>query len=178
MAHDTPLSRRSLLAISAAAVAGTAAVGTSEALAKAATAHDPDAALMDLCAQWEALRLEWYKACEVFQDAEEAACNKYCPLGLDIPSFWDKVHREPAYIEADERSDELTRALHPLYQAIGQTPAVTMRGIMAKARVTASECLEEGGIEEEATQYTEGVTPHYMALALVRDLLRINGGQA
>ncbi len=137
---------------------------------------DPDALLVDLCAQWEALRVAWNVACEDFRGAEAAAVEKYRHLGM--PALWAEVERDPAYREADKRSKAIVRRMHPLYQTIGQTRAVTMKGIMAKARVTASECFEDGGIEIEADQYTEGVTPHYMALALVRDLLRINGGQA
>jgi hypothetical protein len=137
---------------------------------------DPDALLVDLCAQWEALRVAWNVACEDFRVAEKTAVAKY--HHLDVPALWAEVERDPAYREADKRSKAIVRRMHPLYQTIGQTRAVTMKGIMAKARVTASECFEDGGIEVEADQYTEGVTPHYMALALVRDLLRINGGQA
>ncbi len=180
MANATPMSRRSLLAISAAAVAGTAAVGTAGALAQAgpqmAVGPDPDAALIDLCAQWEALRLDYDATGHAFEVAEAAAVEKYLHLGM--PALWAEVHRDPAYREADERSSDIVSRMHTLYQAIGQTWAVTMKAIMAKARITASECFEDGGIEVEADQYTEGVTPHYMALALVRDLLRINGGQA
>ena len=136
----------------------------------------PDALLVDLCAQWEALRVAWNVACEDFRVAEKTAVEKYRDLGT--PALWAEVYRDPAYREADRRSKAIVRRMHPLYQTIGQTRAVTMKGIMAKARITASECFEEGGIEVEADQYTEGLTPHYMALALVRDLLRINGGQA
>ncbi len=175
MAHATPMSRRSLLAISAAAAAGAASVGTSGALAQA-IAPNPDAALLELCSQWEAHRLDYDKSSNELCDVEEAAVDKYQHLGM--PALWAEVHRDPAYIEADQRVTDLVRRSHELFETIGQMRAVTMEGIMAKARVTASECLEEGGIEEEAAQYTEGVTPHYVALALVRDLLRINGGLA
>ncbi len=153
MAHDTPMSH-----------------------SPTEVTPDPDALLVDLCAQWEALRVAWNVACEDFRVAEVAAVEKYRPLGM--PALWAEVERDPAYREADKRSKAIVRRMHPLYQTIGQTRAVTMKGIMAKARITASECFEDGGIEVEADQYTEGVTPHYLALALVRDLLRINVGQA
>jgi len=115
-------------------------------------------------------------ACEDFRVAEESSVEKHCHM--EIPAMWVEVGRDPAYQDADKRTTDIVRQMHSLYQTIGQTRAVTMKGIMAKARVTASECIEEGGIEVEAVQYTEGVTPQYMALALVRDLLRMNGGQA
>ncbi len=175
MTQNTPLSRRALLAISAAAAAGTASGTTSGALAQA-IAPNPDAPLLELCSQWEAHRLEYHRSSDELSDAEGAAVAKHRHLGM--PALWAEVDRDPAYREADKRSKAIVRRMHPLYQTIGQTRAVTMKGVMAKARVTASECFEEGGIEVEADQYTEGVTPHYMALALVRDLLRINGGQA
>ncbi len=60
MTQNNPLSRRALLAISAAAVAGTASCSTSAAFAQAVT-PSPDAALIDLCSQWEALRQEYLR---------------------------------------------------------------------------------------------------------------------
>jgi hypothetical protein len=143
-------------------------VGTSGALAQAITPN-PDAALIELCAQFEALRLEFRRACDDREAAEQAAFDKYSHLGF--PDVWGEVHHDPAYAEADERTTDLVRRTHPLFQAIGRMRAVTMEGIMAKARVTAGECLGDGGIEEEAAQYNEGVTPQHMALTLVRDLL-------
>ncbi len=86
----------------------------------------------------------------------------------------------PDYIEADERTDDLVRKSRPLFRAVGQMRAVTLEGIMAKARVTAGECLDEGGIDAEAALVLkEGVTPQYMALTLVRDLLAMrSAGEA
>jgi hypothetical protein len=141
-----------------------------------AVAPNPDANLIALCAQFEALRAEFHRACTDLGNAEAAAFEKHRHLGF--PGVWGEVHRDPAYIEADERTDDLVSMSRPLFDTIGQMRAVTMEGIMAKARVTASECLEEGGIEEEADINNEGITPQFMALTLVRDLLRINGGLA
>jgi hypothetical protein len=141
-----------------------------------ATAPNPDAPLIELCVQFEALRVEFHKSCQDLGEAEGAAAGKHRHLGT--PALWVEVNRDLAYREAKRRTEDIVRRTHALFEAIGQMRATTMEGIMAKARVTASECFVEGGIEVEADQYTEGVTPHYMALALVRDLLRINGGQA
>jgi hypothetical protein len=116
-----------------------------------------------------ALRAEFYRACTDLGNAEQAAFDGHEHLGF--PEVWTEVHRDPAYIEADERTTDLVRKTHPLFKNIGQMRAVTIEGILAKARVTAGECLEDGGIEEEAARYNEGVSPRYMALTLVRDLL-------
>ncbi len=177
MTQNNPLSRRALLAISAAAVAGTASCSTSGALAKA-IAPSPDAELIALCAQLEALRAELHKAGLDFGNAEQAAFDKHRHLGF--PDVWGEVHRDPAYMDADSRTNELVRKTHPLFRAVGQMRAVTLEGIMAKARVTAGECLDEGGVDAEAALVLEeGITPQYMALTLVRHLLAMrSAGEA
>ncbi len=178
MAHDTALSRRALLAISAAASAG-ALVGSPVAAATAsgALAADPDAPLLDLCAQWQAHRREFDSADAAYERAEAAAFNKY--RSADWADTVRKVHADPDYRDASSRVAGLVGREHHLFQAIGEARATTLRGLMAKARITAGACLEEGGIEEEAAEYNDGVTPQYMALTLVRDLLAIveRGGE-
>ncbi len=136
--------------------------------------RDPDALLVDLCAQWEALRVAWNVACEDFRVAEVAAVEKYRHLGM--PALWAEVDRDPAYREAKRRTSKLVRRSHVLFDEIAQTRAVTLQGVMAKANVTLSECLE--GIDAEMATNNDGIVPQFMALSLVRDLLRINGGQA
>ncbi len=116
MTQNNPLSRRALLAISAAAVAGTASCSTSGALAKA-IAPSPDAALLELCSQWEALRREYYKSSDELGEAEEAAVDKHRDLGM--PALWAEVDRDPAYREADERVRDLVDRSHELFQTIG-----------------------------------------------------------
>ena len=175
MAHATPLSRRSLLAISAAAAAGAASSSPSGALAQA-IAPNPDAPLLELCSQWEAHRLEYHRSSNELSNAEGAAVDKHRHLGM--PALWAEVDRDPAYIEADQRVTNLVRRSRELFETIGQMRAVTMEGIMAKARVTLGECFEDGGIDDEAaTVLNEGVTPQYMALTLVRDLLAMRSAE-
>jgi hypothetical protein len=95
-----------------------------------------------------------------------------------MPALWAEVDRDPAYIEADQRVTNLVRRSRELFETIGQMRAVTMEGIMAKARVTLGECFEDGGIDDEAaTVLNEGVTPQYMALTLVRDLLAMRSAE-
>ena len=43
--------------------------------------------------------------------------------------------------------------------------------IMAKARITLGECLE--GIDKELEESSDGIVPGFMALSLVRDLLKV-----
>ncbi len=171
MTQNTPLSRRALLAISAAAAAGTASGTTSGALAQA-IAPNPDAPLLELCSQWEAHRLEYHRSSDELSDAEGAAVAKHRHLGM--PALWAEVDRDPTYREAKKRVRDLVDRSHELFQTIGKMRAVTIEGIMAKARVTAGECMSDGGIEEDAAEYNDGVTPHYMALTLVRDLLAMH----
>jgi hypothetical protein len=139
------LSRRSLLAISAAAAAAAATVGAPGAVGQAATADDPDAFLLDLCAQWEAHRREYDNACAALERAEVDAFDRHSDP--DWPMTVRKVDADPAYRAADARCLSLIDRSHDPFQAIGKARATTLKGLMAKARITASQCLEEGGIE-------------------------------
>jgi hypothetical protein len=173
------VSRRALLAVSAAALAGSAVPASAAAASTTfeALAENPDAHLIGLCKQWEAHRQEFDAATLALSDAEEAAVDKH--QDLRMPALWSEVHADSAYRETGRRVSDLVSRSHSLYQEIGQTRAVTLAGLLAKARVTAGECRDDGGIEEESAQYNDGVTPQYMALALVRDLLAIveRGGE-
>ena len=173
MAHATTLSRRALLAISAAAAAGTASCTPMGALAQAA-APNPDAALLELCSQWEAVRRECQTADDAFNVAEAAAVEKHEHLGM--PALWSEVFRDPAYQEAEEWRRAGVARSHVLFQEIAQTRAVTLKGVMAKANVTLGECLE--GIDAELVESTEGIVPGFMAISLVRDLLALNSAGA
>ena len=158
MAHDTPLSRRSFPAPAEAA------------------SPDPDAALIALCAEWEAHRREYDTASKAYCAAEEAAVDKHAGLGM--PALWAEVHADPAYKAAHRRVDKIVSKSHVLFAEIAQARAVTMKGVMAKANVVLGECLE--GIDAELATNHDGIVPQFMALSLVRDLLEISkqGGGA
>jgi len=104
----------------------------------------------------EVLNREWREACVTHSNAEAAACKKYRPLGLDMPDFWAKVRSDAAYIETEDRCDELTSETKELFYTISDMRALTLKGVMAKARVVQGECLEEGGIDQEIEQYGGG----------------------
>jgi hypothetical protein len=89
MAHATPLSRRSLLAISAAAAAGTAAAGTVPPLAQ----PNPDAELLRLDREHDAIYARSLRLGPGGDDLDDDDMNEICEAMSDVEFA---IHRIPA----------------------------------------------------------------------------------
>ena len=115
-------------------------------------------------------------------NAEQATFDEY--KHLEFPNVWGMIHANPVYQDADRRSTDAVRRSRVLFQKIAQARAVTLKGVMAKARIVLGESLE--GIDKELEERTDGIVPGFMGVSLVRDLLEqggelrlpVNGGEA
>ncbi len=151
---DSPgLSRRALLAISAAALAGTASAAPltqTETAPSLPTLLNPgsDAELIAMVRDWMETWTRFTRLCQEDEDAP------------GIPAAMERLH------ELEER--------------IARTRATTREGLLAKAQmpVLDSMALDGTGIEgefEDALAAREA-TGHFIGLSLVLDILSMNGG--
>ncbi len=155
MTTSNAMSRRSLLAISAAAIAGTAAAAP---LTQAGTAP-PLSTLLNPSSDAELIAMvrDWMETWTRF--------TRLCREDEDAPGI-------PAAMQR----------LHELEERIARTRATTREGLLAKAQmpVLDSMALDGTGIEgefEDALAAREA-TGHFIGLSLVLDILHMNGGQA
>ncbi len=158
---DSPgLSRRALLAISAAALAGTASAAPltqTETAPSLPTLLNPgsDAELIAMVRDWMETWTRFTRLCQ----EDERNENETNP---DISAAMKRLH------ELEER--------------IARTRATTREGLLAKAQmpVLDSMALNGTGIEGEFEDALAGreSTGHFMGLSLILDILEMNGGQA
>jgi hypothetical protein len=133
-------------------LAGLATAPLAPAPSWAATSN-PDARLLDLFAKWSPI-------------ADEA--------NRTVARRWqlEDAGGEPLEVDALEaREQELIALAEPLREKIAQVPARTLPGLIAKARVASD---SNGGIEPDELDGTNVG----LALALVRDLIELQGARA
>ena len=150
MFNDT-VSRRHLLAASAAALAGTAVVAAPMPITHAAV-PSPDAELV-------AMVDEWIKGQKRLAELDE---------NEQIDS-WD-----------DPEPKQLLNRMSHLEQRIARTKAQTLEGIVSKARMTATDPVGHGGLTgdlEDVLVHPE-TTAQFMGISVILDLLHLDGGQA
>jgi hypothetical protein len=150
MFNDT-VPRRHLLAASAAALAGTAAVAAPMALAQA-TVPCPDADL-------QAMVNEWIKGQKRLAELDEN----------ELIGSWD-----------DPEPKQILDRLKDLERRIARTKAQTLEGVLSKARMAQADPIGHHGLEgdmEDVLTHPE-TTAQFIGLSVILDLLRMNTGQA
>ena len=82
------------------------------------------------------------------QEANKAYCRAGVPLPTDVTDAYNR-HYEASGVKAlDEESDKVCDRISDIEAQITQTPAMTLRGVLAKTRVAWHITAMDGGFDE------------------------------